>query len=117
MGSMFTSSRTPVTMVYAEEHPNWDRAQQRERQIKRWTRAKKEALIAARDLHASNTIVASKTYREALQSISGESESVGVARTIGVICHYASVVSVLGKSGVNERHMHAPPERARRGRL
>jgi predicted GIY-YIG superfamily endonuclease len=34
-------------MVYAEEHPNWDRTRRRERQIKRWTRAKKEALIAA----------------------------------------------------------------------
>ena len=43
---MFTASRTPVTLVYAEEHQTGDRAQKRERQIKRWTRAKKEALIA-----------------------------------------------------------------------
>jgi len=35
-------------MVYAEEHSNWDQTRQRERQIKRWTRAKKEALIARR---------------------------------------------------------------------
>ena len=33
-------------MVYAEEHANAQRALQRERQIKRWTRGKKEALIA-----------------------------------------------------------------------
>jgi putative endonuclease len=45
-GCAFTSSRIPVTMVYVEEHPNWDRTRRRERQIKRWTRAKKEALIA-----------------------------------------------------------------------
>jgi putative endonuclease len=45
-GCSFTASRIPVTLVYAEEHQTDDRAQKRERQIKRWTRAKKEALIA-----------------------------------------------------------------------
>jgi predicted GIY-YIG superfamily endonuclease len=42
-------------MVYAEEHPNWDRIRQRERQLKRWTRAKKEALIVG-DLKLLNQV-------------------------------------------------------------
>jgi predicted GIY-YIG superfamily endonuclease len=33
-------------LVYAEQHSNRDDAYQREQQLKRWTRAKKEALIA-----------------------------------------------------------------------
>lgn len=44
--SRFTASRRPVAMVYAEEYPDRMSALARERQIKRWTRAKKEALIA-----------------------------------------------------------------------
>jgi predicted GIY-YIG superfamily endonuclease len=44
--SRFTADRRPVTMVYAEEHADHASALKRERQIKRWTRAKKEALIA-----------------------------------------------------------------------
>jgi predicted GIY-YIG superfamily endonuclease len=38
-----------VTIVYVEELPNRLAAVTRERQLKRWTRAKKEALIG-RDL-------------------------------------------------------------------
>ena len=33
-------------MVYAEEHQGQTAARAREQQLKRWTRAKKEALIA-----------------------------------------------------------------------
>jgi putative endonuclease len=44
--SAFTRQRLPVTLVYAEQHPSRLRARARERQLKRWTRAKKEALIA-----------------------------------------------------------------------
>jgi len=43
--SGFTRQRLPVTLVYAEEHPDRRRALGRERQLKRWTRAKKEALV------------------------------------------------------------------------
>ena len=42
----FTALRRPVEMVYAEEHQTGRRAQDRELQLKRWSRAKKEALIA-----------------------------------------------------------------------
>lgn len=44
--SGFTRQRLPVTLVYAEEHPDRLRALVRERQLKRWTRAKKEALAS-----------------------------------------------------------------------
>jgi predicted GIY-YIG superfamily endonuclease len=45
-GANFTAARRPVEMVYAEEHPTSVRAERREPQLKRWSRAKKEALIA-----------------------------------------------------------------------
>ena len=41
-----TAERRPVRMVYAEEWTSADKAVRRERQLKRWTAQKKEALIA-----------------------------------------------------------------------
>ena len=41
----FTRDRSPVRLVYAEDHPTHLSALDRERQLKRWTRAKKEALM------------------------------------------------------------------------
>ncbi|MBI4492170.1 MAG: GIY-YIG nuclease family protein [Chloroflexi bacterium] len=41
----YTSSRLPVALVWADEFPSRDDAFQRERQVKGWSRAKKEALI------------------------------------------------------------------------
>lgn len=46
VGCRFTRSRCPVELVYAESHADRLSAMARERQLKRWTRAKKEALIA-----------------------------------------------------------------------
>jgi predicted GIY-YIG superfamily endonuclease len=45
-GADYTSARRPVEMVYAEEHSTSSSAQERELQLKRWSRAKKEALIS-----------------------------------------------------------------------
>jgi predicted GIY-YIG superfamily endonuclease len=45
-GCVFTARRAPVTLVYTESLPTRTAAMARERQIKRWTRAKKEALVA-----------------------------------------------------------------------
>ena len=45
----YTATRLPVELVYKEELPNYLAARQRERQLKGWTRAKKEALVE-RDL-------------------------------------------------------------------
>jgi len=42
----FTSLRHPLKLVHVEEFPTRREAFERERQIKGWTKAKKEALIA-----------------------------------------------------------------------
>ena len=42
----YTALRRPVKLVFSEVHPNIKAAISRERQIKRWTRSKKEALIS-----------------------------------------------------------------------
>ena len=45
-GGGTTSLDPPVALVYSEEHESFSDARKREAQIKRWTRAKKEALVA-----------------------------------------------------------------------
>ena len=42
----FTASRRPVDLAYAETYPTRAATLKRERQLKRWARAKKEALVA-----------------------------------------------------------------------
>jgi putative endonuclease len=42
-GPRHTAARLPVLLVYSKPHLTLESAVQRERQIKRWTRAKKEA--------------------------------------------------------------------------
>lgn len=42
----YTSRRRPVELVHAAEFPRFEEAIAFERQIKRWSRAKKEALIS-----------------------------------------------------------------------
>jgi predicted GIY-YIG superfamily endonuclease len=44
-GCRTTRLDPPVALAYEEEFPSYKEALRRERQIKRWTRAKKEALI------------------------------------------------------------------------
>lgn len=46
VGADYTAPRRPVEMVYAEEHASTRDARNREVQLKRWSRAKKEALVA-----------------------------------------------------------------------
>lgn len=45
-GGSYTSKRRPVRMIYAEQFALKSEALKRERQIKGWTREKKEALVA-----------------------------------------------------------------------
>ena len=45
-GAMWTSLLRPVKLVYSEQIESESEALKRERQIRGWTRAKKEALIA-----------------------------------------------------------------------
>ena len=44
-GSSYTSKKRPVQLVYCEKSGNLDDAMKRERQVKKWSRAKKETLI------------------------------------------------------------------------
>jgi predicted GIY-YIG superfamily endonuclease len=46
VGAAYTAVRRPVEMVDAEEHTTMAGARNRETQLKRWSRAKKEALTA-----------------------------------------------------------------------
>ncbi len=41
----YTSTRLPVTLVYADEFPTREEALNHERQLKGWSRKKKEALM------------------------------------------------------------------------
>jgi putative endonuclease len=44
-GCAYTRSRLPVELAYSQEFPSEHQAFLRERQVKGWTRTKKEALI------------------------------------------------------------------------
>ena len=44
-GALWTACRRPVTVVFQEVQPSEEKAMARERQIKRWSHAKKLALI------------------------------------------------------------------------
>lgn len=46
LGANFTAARRPVRVVYSEQHESEATAIRRERQLKRWSGQKKEALIA-----------------------------------------------------------------------
>ena len=48
MGSVYTSKRLPVKLVWVEEHENVGAAFAREKQIQSWSRAKRRALIEGR---------------------------------------------------------------------
>ncbi len=45
-GPAYTAARRPVELVFSEEFESPSAAAARERQIKRWTRTKKNALVA-----------------------------------------------------------------------
>lgn len=45
MGCQTTKFNIPIEILYKEEFPTYSDALKRERQLKRWSRAKKEALI------------------------------------------------------------------------
>ena len=44
----------PIKVVFSESYPTFSEARKREAQIKRWTRAKKEALVAGDILTLQN---------------------------------------------------------------
>jgi putative endonuclease len=53
-GAKYTASRRPVKVVYTESAESKSAAMKRELQIKRWPRAKKEALLAGTDQGLKN---------------------------------------------------------------
>ena len=48
LGALYTSTRRPVRLIYSETHVSELAAIARELQIKKWSRAKKKALIEDR---------------------------------------------------------------------
>ena len=46
-GSEYTAARRPVRLVYSERLESWPAARKREAQLKRWSHAKKKALVAS----------------------------------------------------------------------
>ena len=52
LAASYTARRRPVRMAYSEEYASTERAIARERQLKRWTVRKKEALIVERRQYA-----------------------------------------------------------------
>lgn len=60
-GCVFTAGRTPVTLVYSESFATRKEAVAGKRQIKRWTRAKKEALIAGSPASESPLVVSAES--------------------------------------------------------
>jgi putative endonuclease len=60
-GANYVLKRLPFKLVYFEKFDRIDHAFQREHQIKKWSRAKKEALI---DGNINDLITFSKNYSE-----------------------------------------------------
>lgn len=44
-GAKYLRAKKPVFLVYSEKHPDIKAAMNRELQVKKWTKAKKEALV------------------------------------------------------------------------
>jgi putative endonuclease len=76
----YTSSRLPVELVFSQDHPTREEALASERQIKGWSRKKKEAMIRgdwsevsrlARSKNNLDSVRPSKDSEPALDSIQG----------------------------------------------
>jgi predicted GIY-YIG superfamily endonuclease len=55
----------PVALVYSEDYPTFSEARKREAQIKRWSRAKKEALVSG-DLNRLRRLSKSRQKMDSL---------------------------------------------------
>ncbi|MDF0489375.1 GIY-YIG nuclease family protein [Sphingomonas sp. H39-1-10] len=66
-GSDYTARRRPVTLVWSQDFPSRIEALEAERQIKGWSRAKKEALIAG-DWTRVSQLAASRGTRASTSS-------------------------------------------------
>ena len=61
LGSAYTKKRLPVTLAYCEEYDRILDAYQREKEIQKWSRRKKEALISGK---ADDLIRFSRNYQQ-----------------------------------------------------
>ena len=61
-GGSYTAARRPVQIVYSEPAASLDAARRRERQLKRWSQSKKEALVAG-DLNGLKRLSRSRQAR------------------------------------------------------
>jgi putative endonuclease len=59
-GAKYTRSRRPVTLVYVEPCGSLSDAMKREHQLKPWSRAKKEALVASQEVDLPCRILAAQ---------------------------------------------------------
>jgi predicted GIY-YIG superfamily endonuclease len=64
----YTQPRRPVQLIYTEEYADRDQAFRRERQLKGWSRAKKEALVKG-DLERLRWLSRSYTERLSVHSL------------------------------------------------
>jgi putative endonuclease len=62
-GGTYTARRRPVQLVYSEPHQTDETAAARERQIKRWTKAKKEALVGTRSADLKRLAISRQSPR------------------------------------------------------
>lgn len=60
-GAYYTKNRLPIKLVYYEEYSRIDIAFYREKQVQRWSRKKKEALINSEN--ETLPLLAKKTFR------------------------------------------------------
>jgi len=72
-GSSYTAHRRPVTLAYVEAYATRDAALARERQLKGWTREKKEALIVGDRHRVTFTRNRADTRDEAANALTGVS--------------------------------------------
>jgi len=52
-GSTWTAARRPVHLLWTEPHPTLSSARTRENQLKKWSHAKKAALVKGSHTHSS----------------------------------------------------------------
>jgi putative endonuclease len=57
-----TTLDPPIALVYSEEYETFSEARRREAQVKRWSRAKKEALVAGDLITLRNLSKSRKNY-------------------------------------------------------
>ena len=70
-GATHTAKRRPVQLVYQEEFKSLDDAVKRERQVKKWSRAKKEALICGEKESLKKLSKSHRSYYSRADKIDG----------------------------------------------